>query len=368
MRQLVLDTKGDRKRAAILNNQVVVAFFEWEGSNPQNDEIYLTKVERLMPSLDGVFVSLSPDTKGFLSRHEWPETEAALFKNLKRGMLLLLQVKREAAGMKQTFMTRNIQIKGRSLIYLPFGHYVAASHRLKESDRDRLRNHPPFSLKGTEGVIFRSIAGEKTDEELFCEWEALRTKWRSVIEEASQKQSPVRLVDGDCLSAQLSLKLPSQWDCEWWTNEESDFRYLSAQGERVHLETAKPLFQSFSLEKEWEAAKREKVYLKSGVSIVIQQTEALTAIDVNSGSYKGKSTKEETAFWCNLEAVSEIARQLALRQIGGIIMIDLIKMEQESHREEVLNRFKEALKEDIVTTHVSGYTSLGLIEMTRKSD
>lgn len=370
MRQLIiLESGSNEKRVAVLREHVPIAFFrETIEATEKVDELVLTRIVNFVPGL-GYFVSLPSGEKGLLPKSEWPliQGEASRpFESLHPGESLILQIKRPAVSNKKAIMTRNLKISGEAMIYLPYGNYVAVSRKLAEEETSKLKTKYSGLLKPPEGIIFRTNSLQRAQTELLQEWERLRKKWESIKKYASDCKPPAKLVPTRLFSEALRVMLPSTINREWYTNDPEEFKSLIEAKEPVNLIEKESLFNHYNLEKEWKRAQQPVVYLKSGLSIVIQPTEALTAIDVNTGTFKGKSSKDQTAFEANLEVLPEIVRQLQLRQIGGIILIDLLRMESEEDRHAILKNFKTLLEDDLATTFVAGFTNLGLLELTRK--
>lgn len=367
MRQVILESNQVQKRVAILNNGRVTAFFKkLQGTNFQAGELFLSRVETVAPHLDGCFVSLPLGEKGFLPKSEWPSMNGNANEQIQAGETLIVQMKHEAQETKKALMTRNVQIKGDSLIYLPFGNYVAASHRLDEEARIRLKDLMASVIESPEGLICRTASDHQSKQALLEELRVLRQTWGEIKKETDLANVPSRLRTEPFFSLEIMSILPSNEEREWVTNDQTEADRLEQSGESVLFRQTEDLFEGFGLKSEWEHLHSPKVYLKSGITLVIEHTEALTAIDVNTFTYKKFDSKEENAYQANLEAVVEIARQLSLRQIGGLIVIDLLKMEDPAHKADVQKRFDEALREDLMTTHLAGYTKLGLMELTRK--
>jgi ribonuclease G len=368
MRQIVLDSAGKYRRGGILRDQTPVAFYAAQKNQTiYVNDIVLVKVTKVMPSLDGVFVQLPFGRKGFLPKKEWdPFSSQRPMGSLQQGEILLLQVKREPVENKHAVLTRNIQIKGQAMIFLPYGNYVAVSHRIKEEKRERLKKDALAWVIPPEGAILRSTFPTYTNEAVAKEWARLKDTWDKLLLNIKDVTPPFSLYSQPFLAAELNDMVPREEERTWVTNDPGEALFLKELGEVVTYDGSEDLFRKHQLEQIWLGALKPTVYLKSGLSLIFEETQALSTIDVNSGSFKGAASKEETAFIGNLEAVDAIARELSLRQLGGIILIDLLKMENPTHREAVLTRFKDALREDFSSTYVSGYTGLGLLELTRK--
>jgi ribonuclease G len=295
---------------------------------------------------------------------------------LRKGQTVLVQVSKEPLGSKGARVTSFISIPGRYLVYMPQARHVGVSRRIHdEEERDRLRavvralNPPPG------GFIVRTNAEGKGEEEFAADVAFLGRLWGQIQSRFEQSAAPAPLHAEMDLAFRVVRDLFSPDVEEFAVDTREVFerclsyaRSLSpALVDRVRLaEGTPPLFESLGIEKDIEKALRRRVWLRSGGYIVIDQTEALVSIDVNTGKYVGKRDFEQTVLKINLESVGEIVRQIRLRDLGGIIIIDFIDMEQAEHREQVYRALKRALIEDKARTNVLQISELGLVEMTRK--
>jgi ribonuclease G len=294
---------------------------------------------------------------------------------LRKGQTVLVQVSKEPLGSKGARVTSFISIPGRYLVYMPQARHVGVSRRIHdEHERDRLRaavralNPPPG------GYIVRTNAEGKGEEE-FADIAFLGRLWDQIQRGFEQSAAPAALHAEMDLAFRVVRDLFSPDVEEFVVDTREVFErcvnyaqtLVPALVDRVRLyEEAVPLFESLGIEKDIEKALRRRVWLRSGGYIVIDHTEALVSIDVNTGKYVGKRDFEQTVLKINLESVGEIVRQIRLRDLGGIIIIDFIDMEQEDHREQVYRALKRALVDDKARTNVLQISELGLVEMTRK--
>jgi ribonuclease G len=295
---------------------------------------------------------------------------------IQEGQEILVQVAREPLGTKGARITSHITLPGRFLVYMPMESHIGVSRKIEnEGERQRLRHIVEELNQKNEGVIVRTAGVGKSRAELQADLEFLRSLWQKIREKAEGLKGPALVQkDLDLVFrlfrdlftrdvARLVVDSPSEYErcLEFTESLFPDLRPL------LFLYTEdEPIFKSFGVEKEIEKALRPKVWLKSGGYIVIEETEALVSIDVNTGKYVGKHDFEETVFRTNLEAAGEIARQVRLRDLGGIIIIDFIDMARQEHRDKVVIELKEGLKPDRSPTNVSLLSELGLVEMTRK--
>lgn len=296
---------------------------------------------------------------------------------LKKGQEILVQVAKESLGTKGARITSFVSLPGRYLVYMPQVAHVGVSRRIKdERERDRLRKLiKKVRPQGNGGFIIRTVAEGLGEGDFAQDMDFLRRLWGAIQARHEQGKAPAVLHEEMDLTFRVVRDLFSA-DVEEFVvdskevyNRTCEFvaSLVPALVDRVKLyEGRTPIFEQYGIEKEIERALRRKVWLKSGGYIVIDQTEALVAIDVNTGKYVGKRDLEQTILKINLEAVDEIVRQIRLRDLGGIIILDFIDMESEEHRNKVYKALRKALAEDKARTNVLQISELGLVEMTRK--
>ncbi|HEY8279559.1 MAG TPA: Rne/Rng family ribonuclease [Bdellovibrionota bacterium] len=295
---------------------------------------------------------------------------------VKEGQDVVVQVAKEPMGTKGARLTCHISLPGRHVVLMPTVDHVGVSRKIESSDeRRRLRSIVDALRPPGMGIIVRTVAAEQTDEQLTNEINYLLNLWASIKKKTDTHKAPY------CLYEDLNVILKTVRD--FFTD---DIHRLVVDSPRVHsyvVEFAEqfaphlvnrvvkytgkdPIFDAYGIESEITRALNRKVWLKSGGYLIIDQTEALTVIDVNTGKFTGKKNLEETILKTNLEAVREVAYQLRLRNVGGIIIIDLIDMEKGQHREKVYRGLEDALKKDKSKTNILRISELGLIQMTRK--
>jgi ribonuclease G len=295
---------------------------------------------------------------------------------VRKGQEVLVQVSKESLGTKGARITSFISLPGRYLVYMPQAHRIGVSRRIRdEAERDRLRsavrglNPPPG------GFIVRTNAEGKGDAEFAADLEFLGRLWAQIQGRHDERRAPAVLHEEGDLTFRVvrDLLAPDVDELLIDSREVYDRcagyvqSLVPALADRVKwYEARQPIFEAFGIEKDIEKALRRRVWLKSGGYIVIDHTEALVSIDVNTGKYVGKRDFEQTVLKINLEAVGEVVRQIRLRDLGGIIIIDFIDMEVPEHREQVEKALKRALAEDKARTNVLAISELGLVEMTRK--
>ncbi|HEX7548133.1 MAG TPA: Rne/Rng family ribonuclease [Candidatus Methylomirabilis sp.] len=295
---------------------------------------------------------------------------------IQEGQEVLVQVAREPLGTKGARITSHITLPGRYLVYMPMESHVGVSRKIEaEGERSRLKQIIEEINVPREGVIVRTAGVGRSREEIQADFEFLRSTWRGIKAKAEPLKAPA-LVQKDLdlifrifrdLITQDVARLVVDSDVEYERCMEYTESLFPELRQLLFLYTEdEPIFKSFGVEREVEKALRSKVWLKSGGYLVIEQTEALVSVDVNTGKYVGKHDFEETILKTNREAAVEIARQVRLRDLGGIIIIDFIDMARQENRDKVMTDLKDALKADRSPTNVSLLSELGLVEMTRK--
>ncbi len=386
-REMLVRQQGDRTQIAILEDNILVEHYVNRNSNISYvGNVYLGKVQNVLPSMEAAFVDIGKGRNAVLYAGEVNWDEAGLTDNqerkiervLKTGQSVLVQVTKDPIGQKGARLTSQISLPGRYLVYVPGGGMSGISRRLPDTERTRLKEILKGLITDEEGVIVRTAAEGASDEELTRDVVRLKAQWEDIKKksEGSNVSAPSLLYGEPDLTVRVIRDIFNE-----------DFRKLTVQGDGAwedinnylgHIAPelitkiekwtgTKDLFTENRVDEQLAKALDRKVYLPSGGSLVIDRTEAMVVIDVNTGKFIGKGGNlEETVTKNNLEAAEEIARQLRLRDLGGIIVIDFIDMILESNREQVLRRLVECLGRDRTKHQVAEVTSLGLVQMTRK--
>ena len=346
--------------------------------------IYVGRVVRILPGMQSPFINIGLERTAFLHVADiWePRNAGAAVRPIERvlfeGQNILVQVIKDPIGTKGARLSTQISIAGRMLVYLPQEKHIGISQRIEsEAEREALREKISQLIPQDEqgGFIVRTMAEGATEEALASDICYLRKLWGD-IQVLSKTQAPPSM-----LYQELSLGLRVLRD---FVNPETqsividsreNFQKLSTFADEYtpvvvpllnHYQGERPLFDLHGVEDEIQKALARRVELKSGGYLIIDQTEAMTTVDVNTGGFVGVRSFDDTIFKTNLEAAQTIARQLRLRNLGGIIITDFIDMESEEHRQAVLAEFNKALARDHTRLTVNGFTALGLVEMTRK--
>jgi ribonuclease G len=347
--------------------------------------LYMGRVARVLPGMQSAFVEIGLERAAFLhvadiweQRRPNGESARPIEKVLAEGQPLLVQVVKDSLGTKGARLSTQISLAGRLLVYLPQDPHIGISQRIEDESgrqalRDKVRALLPAEEKG--GFIIRTLAEGASDEELLADIDFLRHLWTDIRGRALGAQPPL-LVHQDLSLAQRVLRdMVTEHTARVLVDSRENHQKLAAfaetytpqlRGRLEHYAGERPLFDLYNVETEIEKALARRVDLKSGGTLVIDQTEAMTTIDVNTGGFVGSRNFDETVFKTNLEASQAIARQLRLRNLGGIIIVDFIDMESPEHRAAVLEELKRALARDRMRIAVNDFTPLGLVEMTRK--
>src|SRR5262245_17663058 len=295
---------------------------------------------------------------------------------LSRGQDVLVQVSKESLGTKGARVTSFVSLPGRSIVYMPQARHVGVSRRIHdEAERERPRNIVKALPPPPGGFIVRTVAEGKGEEDLVADIQFLGRLWGQIQDRFETARAPSVLHEEMDLTFRVVRDLFSPEVDEFVVDDQGAYekclQFASSLVPQLAPRVRRwgkdgPIFEVTGIEKEIDKALRRRVWLKSGGYIVIDHTEALVAIDVNTGKYVGKRDFEETVLKINLEAVTEVVRQIRLRDLGGIIIIDFIDMERPDHREQVCKALMKALADDNARTHVLDISNLGLVEMTRK--
>ena len=343
--------------------------------------VYAGRVARVLPGMQSAFVDIGFERAAFLHVADIRgsrEAQKPIEKLLAEGEHVLVQVLKDPLGTKGARLSTQISIAGRLLVYLPQDPHIGISQKIGDESgrqqlRARLQDLIPADEKG--GFIVRTLAETASEDELRADLEYLRTLW-AALRERSLGAQPPKLIYQDLSLAQRVLRdMVNARTGRVVVDSRETFQKLAAfveqymprvRGRLSHYEGERPLFELYDVETEIERALSRRVALKSGGTLVIDQTEALTTIDVNTGGFVGSRSLDDTIFKTNLEAAQAIARQLRLRNLGGIIVIDFIDMQAEEHRAAVLEELRRALARDRTRVTLSGFSALGLVEMTRK--
>ncbi|MBI5199185.1 MAG: Rne/Rng family ribonuclease [Nitrospirae bacterium] len=397
--EIIINVSREEIRVALLENgQVAELYIDRKKEEGIVGNIYKGRVATVLPGMQASFIDIGLEKAAFLYATDVSNTmeEYVRFMDedieftegkrkrtatpiedlLQEGQEIFVQVSKEPIGMKGARVTSYITLPGRYLVFMPGVDHIGVSRRIKDEDeRKRLREIISKLKRPGSGYIVRTVSEGKPEEEFSSDMKFLELLWQNIGKKKERQSAPCLIhsdldiifrVVRDLFTPEIKrLVIDSQE--EYLKVKDFVETYLPSLSDRIELyDKEEPIFDLYGIEIEIEKALKRKIWLKSGGYIVIDEVEALTAIDVNTGRYVGKKSLEETILKTNLEAAKEIAYQLRLRNIGGIIIVDFIDMEKEENRKRVYTTFQEALAGDKARINIFQISPLGLIEMTRK--
>jgi len=385
LKRIVVHGHRDETTVALLEDGKLTEFFvERPNVRKLVGNIYKGKVVNVLPGMGAAFVDIGIEKNAFLYiddllpahlEHQ-PKVKPSIDTLVRAGDELLVQIVREPVGTKGARVTTHYALTGRWLVYMPEAGYVALSKKIEdEEERKRLKALGERLCSGKEGVILRTVANGEGFEALESDMKLLRERWKRIEASASRLQAPNEVYADVELVPRLIRDIVTDQIDDIVVDEPDRLQEAKRMlesiaprlADRVRLhEDRKTIIEAYGVKDQLELALQPKQWLASGGYVVIDQTEALTVVDVNTGKYTGSTNLEETVLTTNVEAAEEIARQLRLRDIGGIIVIDFIDMELEENRRRIIEALEAAVQKDRTKAHIVGWTKLGLLEMTRK--
>lgn len=386
--EILINTAPQETRVAItLQGSIQELHIERSLSKGLTGNIYLGKVVRVLPGMQSAFIDIGLERAAFLHiadiweakqpdnpNHPLTPIEKVIFD----GQSIMVQVTKDPMGTKGARLSTHISIAGRMLVYLPQDSHIGISQRIEnEEERETLKAKVQgmLSAEDSGGFIIRTMAEDASDHDLQMDIDYLHKIWSSIKTLKKQHRAPHLLYQDLSLAQRVLRDFVNENTSGILVDSAEEFTMLSAFAEQytpsvlpklMHYQGERPLFDLYGVEEEIEAALGRRVNLKSGGYLIIDQTEAMTTIDVNTGSFVNGHNFDDTIFKTNLEAAHAIARQLRLRNLGGIIILDFIDMDSDEHREAVLSELNKTLSLDRTKISVSQFSALGLVEMTRK--
>ena len=405
-KKMLVECDPHETRIALLeDDRLTELFIERFHQTDVVGNIYQGRVKRVLPGMQAAFVDIGLDRDAFLYVSDVTDPDAikelpaevdeeddvdstvglqrdvveppqrSIDQLLKVGQELMVQVVKDAMANKGARLTTEITLPGRHLVFLPGAPHVGISRRIEdEEERQRLREMLDALRPPNDGLILRTAAAQSSEEELITDLAFLQRVWQKIRRHGQNVAAPTLLHRDLDLALRIVRDYFDQDFSVLWVDHEETYERIvdfvnQVQPElldRVKLYGDEELMQRFGIDAEIESALKTKVWLKSGGHIVIHPTEALVAIDVNTGRYVGHRNLEDTVLTTNLEAVKEIVRQVRLRNLGGILVLDLIDMEEEEHRQQVFDALAEELSKDRAKNKVLSISEFGLVEITRK--
>lgn len=395
MREILVnvDEQNNKTIVVIENGKLIEKYQENYGEERLEGNIYLGKVENVLLGMQAAFVDIGKEKNTFIhirdiipkASNETGNKNEPLNKHniknyIKTGMPILVQIKKDATSKKGARVSTHINLSGRYAVLMPNSNFITISKKIeKETEKNRLLKIVKEIVPQNYGIIIRTSAEEKSEEEIKRDINNLIITWQEIVNkyEKVKKQTtftPQLIYKNQGIIEKLIIDLIDQDLSKVIVNEEKTYENIKKVLEKIALETdvkvelkkEKNILNIYEIQEQLEKANNRKIWLKCGGFITIDKTEALTAIDVNSGKYVGTKDLEKTIFTVNKEATIEITKQIRLRDIGGIIIIDYIDMENKEDKAKILEILEENLKKDRSKTQVIGFTPLDLLEMTRK--
>jgi ribonuclease G len=388
--ELLVNITPSETRVAYIDGGILQEIhIEREAKRGIVGNIYKGRVSRVLPGMQAAFVDIGLDKAAFLHASDiMPHTECVagdeqknfsvrdIAELVRQGQDLMVQVVKDPLGTKGARLTTDITLPSRYLVFMPGAAHVGVSQRIEsEAERERLKRAVAGYCDDLGGFIIRTAAEGIGEEELAQDAAFLKRLWTKVMERKKRNQTKYKLYGELALAHRILRDFAGaaldriRVDSRLTHDQLLEFtgEYIPDITNKLELYTgSQPIFDLYDVENEIQRALERKVELKSGGYLIIDQTEAMTTVDINTGAFVGHRNLDETIFNTNIEATQAIARQLRLRNLGGIIIIDFIDMNNDEHRRRVLHSLELALSKDRVKTTINGFSQLGLVEMTRK--
>lgn len=392
MQEILISKKENKKTIALLEDgKLEEVYEEKEDVKRLEGNIYLGKVKDILPGMQAAFVDIGEEKNTFIHIKDVLPKVSKVTGNknedldkynikdyIKKDTSILVQVKKDATNLKGAKISTDLHIPGRFVVVMPKDNFITVSQKIEdENERKRLINIAKETIKNDIGLIIRTAAEGKNENIIKKDIEQTIKKWNDIKKESEslkENEIPKVLYKNDSIIEKILLDTVDNGiqrvivdDTQILEDVQKILKNIDENSKvNVELKQTDNLLDMYDTDDQIEKLSTRKIWLKCGGFITIDKTEALTAIDVNSGKFTGKQNLEETVLKVNEEASCEIARQLRLRDIGGIIIIDYIDMQEAKSREQVLQTLKQALKKDRSKTQVIEFTKLNLLEMTRK--
>lgn len=392
MQEILISKKEDKKTIALLEDgKLQEVYEEKEDSKRLEGNIYLGKVKDILPGMQAAFVDIGEEKNTFIHIKDVLPKVSKVTGNknedldkynikdyIKKDNNILVQVKKDTTNLKGAKISTDLHIPGRFVVVMPKDKFITVSQKIEdESERKRLINIAKETIKSDIGLIIRTASEGKNEEAIKKDIEQTIRKWNDIKKESESLKAneiPKVLYKNNSIIEKILLDTVDNGierilvdDTQMLEEVQKTLKNIDENNKvKVELKQTDNLLDMYDTDDQIEKLSARKIWLKCGGFITIDKTEALTAIDVNSGKFTGKQNLEETVLKVNEEASCEIARQLRLRDIGGIIIIDYIDMQEAKSRKQVLETLKQALKKDRSKTQVIEFTKLNLLEMTRK--
>ena len=388
MLEIFIDKKENQEKVALIENGNLVEYYEEdEETDRKEGNIYVGTVKDIIPGMQSAFIDIGTEKNGFIhlkdilpkvdEKNKKLELNLDIKKVIKPNQKLLVQIKKDSNDKKGARVSTHINLPGKYIVLMPNTDFITISQKIEDKkEQERLVNLVKEHIGKGNGAIIRTSAVKK-DKELIKDIELLQNKWKEIQEKYNQKISQNNgdslIYESENIVDKMIIDLVSEKIENIVTNNKAEYDKLIIEKNKmeelsytkISLEN-KDVLDIYDIKKQIEKICNRKIWLKCGGFITIDKTEALTAIDVNTGKYTGSKNLEQTLYKVNEEATVEIAKQLRLRDIGGIIIIDYIDMRKQENKDKIQKLLEERLKLDRAKTQVEGFTKLDLMEMTRK--
>ena len=388
MLEIFIDKQEKQEKVALVENGNLVEYYEEdENTDRKEGNIYVGTVKDIIPGMQSAFVDIGTDKNGFIhlkdilpkidERKESLEPNIEIGKVIKPNQKLLVQIKKDSNDKKGARVSTHINLPGKYIVLMPNTSFITVSQKIEDkAEQERLINLVKKYIGKENGAIIRTSAVKK-EKELIHDIEDLERKWKKIREKyeqvVKQNNKESLIYEAENILEKMIIDLSNEKIENIVTNNEKQYAQLLDEknksdelvNTKIILEN-KDVLDIYDIKKQLEKLPNRKIWLKCGGFITIDKTEALTAIDVNTGKYTGNRNLEQTLYKVNEEATVEIAKQLRLRDIGGIIIIDYIDMKKQENKDKIQKLLEERLKFDRAKTQVEGFTKLDLMEMTRK--
>lgn len=385
MKEIFINKENNNTTIAILEDgKLIERYEEMEKRAYLEENIYLGVVKNTLPGMQAAFVDIGANKNTFIHLKDvLPKVDITKEKEdinmnitsvIKNGQKLLVQVKRDATSIKGAKVSTHISIPSKYIVLMPENEIITASQKLMDEEKKRLIEIVKSVIPPNYGLIIRTSSEGKSKEEIQDDINATIKVWEKIKEKAKKMQdkAPILIAEGNGFIKKMIIDLIDKNIDKIIVNDKKEFEVvnniINDVGEKIKIELREneEILDTYGIKEQIEKTKQRKIYLNCGGFITIDKTEALTAIDVNSGKYTGKKDLEETILKVNKEATIEIAKQLRMRDIGGVIVIDYIDMNTEEDKKKIEELLKDELKKDRSKTQVVGFSKLNLLEMTRK--
>ena len=371
MQEIRIKVDTNEKVATLIEDYNIVERYIIKNQNNIEGNIYIGSIKNIVPGIKAAFVDIGKEKNAFIHFEDLYKINEEIKLNKK----ILVQVQKNPIKQKGAKLTANIKLTGRQIVLMPKTNFITISRKIEDEDqKQRLKEIVEKHIPNGFGAIIRTSCISATEEEICDDIQRLLNRWNKIQKKMLENESnlPCLIEENNDIIKSLILGTADGnmnrivTNNEMFNKEIENFLEAYNLDNNVKVELEKDVFEKYTMQKELQDLENNKVWLRCGGYIVIDKTEALTAIDVNSGKCVGKDNLEDTILRVNTEAAKEIAKQLRLRDIGGIIIIDFIDMQEDISKTKLLNCFVEETKKDRAKVQVEGFSKLNLLELTRK--